>query len=361
MPSSIPDDCSQAVQGQIVSFLSSVPNGSTIQFQPGGCYGQNGTIYVTDRSDLIIDGNGSTFKSLVGQDDASNWEVQAGSNITFENLTIQGDNPYAGILQGDPGCYTTSLEWQYGIAFDGTQGGTVNSVHIYDVYGDFVEAQDDLRVGVYNSPPSRNIMVENSYFDGNGRMGVGLTDVIGFTMQNTTMNDVCWDAVDVELDVNQEYGLDINIIDNTFGPMNFALLSNYGAGYGDHVGNITVSGNTETVPPATTESPISIGQVPGTYRSNYTISNNYLLDLGGNGIEMAGIDNSTIENNAVLYASDQGGSPVGILLSDCHAALIEDNAFTGGTFFGHATTGFPGGISSIDSLSTGITLIGNIG
>ena len=94
VPSSIPDDCSQAVEGQIESFLSTVPDGSTVQFQPQGCYGQDGTIFVTDRKNLVIDGNGSIFRALTqGDSGRSNWEVQAGSNITIENMTLYGGEP----------------------------------------------------------------------------------------------------------------------------------------------------------------------------------------------------------------------------------------------------------------------------
>ena len=346
VPASIPHDCSQAVEGQVVSFLSDVPDGSTIQFQPDSCYGQDGTIFVTDRKNLVIDGNGSTFRALTrGGPGRSNWEVRAGGNITFENMSLYGANPHAGV---GVGCYVAALEWQHGIDFEATQGGTVDNVNIYNVYGDFIEAQYDSRVAMAASQPSRNILVENSYFSGNGRMGLGLTDVIGFTMQDSYLTGVCWDAVDAEPDENAEYASDIKIVNNMFGPMNLAVFSNYGQGYDPHVGNITISGNTETGPLYTCESPIAVGQYPGQYRSNYTITDNALLS-GGNGILIAGMDNSTIENNTVTYTNEGCNPPVGVDLSDSHNISIENNTFAG----------FPGGITNVDNLSTGVTLVGN--
>jgi hypothetical protein len=362
------------VEAQINAFIATVPDGSTIQFQPGGCYGQDNTIYITNRSNLVIDGNGATFKalSLAAMGVNSNWAVEAGSNITLEDMTIQGDNPYAGILQGSPGCYNASLEWQYGIAFDATQGGTVNDVNINDVYGDFVEAEDYERNTA--SAPARNILVENSNFNGNGRMGIGITDAQGVTIQNNHFNGVCWEMVDVELDSNIEYGQNISIINNTLGTNNFGLLSNQGAGYGGageqncateyggdcfHVGNFTVTGNTMTAVPATTQSPVTIGW-PGIYRSNYTITNNYLISGGGSGMDLEGVSNSTITNNTVAYGSDQGcgplGCPVGVFLVDCHNDLIEYNIFP---YLPPLGASFPGGIDRIDSLSTGVTQVGN--
>jgi hypothetical protein len=334
------------VEGQIASFLSTVPDGSTIQFQPGGCYGQQGTIFVTDRQNLVIDGNGSTFRALTqGDSGRSNWEVQAGSNITIENMTLYGANPNAGV---GAGCYNAALEWQHGIDFEATQGATVNNVNIYNVYGDFIEAQYDSRLGWDSSQPARNILVENSYFSGSGRMGLGLTDVIGFTMQNSYMTGVCWDAVDVELDSNQEYGLDIQILDNTFGPTNLAVFSNFGQGYNPNVGDITISGNTETGPLYSCESAIAIGQYPGEHRSNYTITNNQLL-AGGYGMDIEGVDNATIDNNTVTYTNEGCNPPAGVFLVDSHTVSIENNTFAG----------FPAGVDTVDSLSTGLTVVGN--
>jgi hypothetical protein len=346
VPSSIPDDCSQAVEGQIASFLSTVPDGSTVLFQPDGCYGEDLTIFVTDRENLIIDGNGSTFKALTkGSPGRSNWEVQAGNNITFENMTLDGANPKAGV---GAGCYIAPLEWQHGIDFEATQGATVDQVSIYNVYGDFIEAQYDSRVAMSASQPARNILVENSYFSGNGRMGLGLTDVIGFTMRDSYMTGVCWDAVDIETDENSEYALDIKILDNTFGATNLAILANYGHGFEPNVGDITISGNTETGPLYTCESPIAVGQYPGENRSNYTITNNTLL-AGGNGMDIEGVDNATIKNNTVTYTNEGCVPPAGVLLVDSHTVLIEGNALNG----------FPGGITNVDDLSTGVTVIGN--
>ena len=198
------------------------------------------------------------------------------------------------------------------------------------------------------SQPSRNILVENSYFNGNGRMGLGLTDVIGFTMQNSFMTGVCWDAVDAEPDENGEYASDIKILNNTFGPTNLAVFSNYGHGYGPNVGNITISGNTETGPLYTCESPIAVGQYPGEYRSNYTITNNNLL-AGGYGIDIEGVDNATIQNNTVTYTNEGCNPPAGVFIYDSHTVSVENNTFAD----------FPGGIASVDNLSTGITMLGN--
>lgn len=345
VPASIPHDCSQTVDSQVNSFIQSVPNGSTIEFQPGGCYGQDGEILVTDRSNLTIDGNGSTFKDLTtGTGSRSNWDVQSGSNITLENMTIIGANANAGTGSS---CYTTSLEWQYGINFEGTQTGIANHVTIEDTYGDFIEAQFDQRYSIYSAPPARNITVENSTFNANGRMGVGLTDVQGFTMQNSTMTNICMDAIDVELDVDQEYGQNINILNNTFGAMRYDLLSNYGAGNGSNVGNITVSGNIENGPLINCEAPVVVVPPSGYYRSGYTITNNHFLTYG-DAVDLTRTDNATVSGNIVSFTNGGCGSMSGVNMTDSHTIWIESNTFANASV-----------VDTMDSLTTGVTSLEN--
>jgi hypothetical protein len=154
--------------------------------------------------------------------------------------------------------------------------------------------------------------------------------------------------VDAETDENSEYASDIKILDNTFGATNLAIFANYGHGYDPNVGDFTISGNTETGPLYTCESPIAVGQYPGEYRSNFTITDNNLL-AGGNGMDIEGVDNATIENNTVTYTNEGCVPPAGVVLVDSHSVSIEDNTLTG----------FPGGFTNVDDLSTGVTLVGN--
>jgi len=59
VPKQIKATCSVPVEGQIMNWLATVPDGSTVQFGAGGCYGQDGTITLNGRRDVVIDGQGS--------------------------------------------------------------------------------------------------------------------------------------------------------------------------------------------------------------------------------------------------------------------------------------------------------------
>jgi hypothetical protein len=346
VPSSWPSNCTTDIEPYWASFISTVPNNAVITFPPNGCYGQNATLGIPYRLNITINGNGSTFDNVSGwPTNYSVWRASGGSNINFENMTINGS---------DPTCaYNASYEWQYGIDYQATQGGTVNNVTINDVGGDFVEAEYDQNLSVYTSSPTENILVENSDFSCAGRMGVGLTDVNGFTMENTTISNVAWDAVDVEPDSPVEFGSNINITGDTFTNINFGLLSNGGQGWQPNIGNITFSGNTETNEAVACVTPISVGQDGATYRSTYTFTNNQFY-APGDGIDLAGADNVTISGNTIIFNSlGCGGTAYGVRMSDSHGVAITNNTFT---HFGGLGGGGP---DSVDDLSTNVTTSGN--
>lgn len=330
------------MDSQINSFLQSVPDGSTVEFQPGGCYGQDGTFLITDRNNLVIDGNGSTFKALtVGTSTRDNWRIQSGSDITLENMTIVGANPNAGTGSS---CMTTNLQWQHGIDFQSTQGGVADHVTIEDVYGDFVEAMFDQRYNLPNVPPARNILVENSTFNANGRMGLGLTDVQGFTMQNSSMSNTCWSAVDLELDSDSEYGQNVNILNNKFDHIHFYVFANAGAGNGSNVGDVTVSGNTETNA-LSCDGFANVLPPSGYYRSGYTFNNNAFVTYG-DAVDLTRTDNATVNNNGVTFENGGCTGHAGVAMTDAHTVSIQHDTFA------YATA-----VDTVDSLTTGVSIL----
>jgi hypothetical protein len=94
VPTKIKDDCSVAVDAKISAWLATVPDNSTVQFGPGRCYGQDGTITLNERTGLVIDGQGSEFRALTpGGSHRANWRFVGGRNLTVRNLAVRGSNP----------------------------------------------------------------------------------------------------------------------------------------------------------------------------------------------------------------------------------------------------------------------------
>src|SRR5688572_14554218 len=94
VPASIASDCSRPVEAELHEFLATVPDGATIEFPPGGCFGQDDSLWVVDRHNLTFAGNGSTFRIVTtGRNETylrSNWRVRRGSGITFRDMEVVG-------------------------------------------------------------------------------------------------------------------------------------------------------------------------------------------------------------------------------------------------------------------------------
>ena len=347
VPHSIPADCSRPVENEIMAWLRTVPDGATARFQDNGCYGQDETIELEDRVDLTIDGNGASFKALTrGSPNRDNWRIEGGRNITLKNLTVCGSNPNAGITEK---AYDGSVEWQHGFRFAGTNGGTLENVRALDVYGDFVEAMWDWRApDVYTAPMARNIVVRNSYFARAGRMGIGLTGVDGFLLQDSYVGDVNMAAVDLELDVDTHLGRNISIVNNVFGPHRFALFANGGWGSAPNVGNVLIAGNRMTGPLISCESPVFIAPPAGKYRSDWTIRDNHFLTLSET-VTATRVEDVVVANNRVRFEPWGGCSRYsGVGLQDAHSVTITNNAFSGADR-----------VVQVDALSTNVHEAGN--
>ena len=108
-----------------------MPDNSTVQFGKARCYGQDGTIALSGRHGLTIDGQSSEFRALTpGNSQRSNWRFVGGSNLTVRNMAVRGANP--------AGAYQAGFEWQHGFAVQGVQGMTLSNVQARETWGDGV-------------------------------------------------------------------------------------------------------------------------------------------------------------------------------------------------------------------------------
>jgi hypothetical protein len=325
VPSKIPADCSASASIDISVWLATVPNGATAKFAKNGCYGEDGEIVVNDRQNLLIDGNGSTFKTLTPETGTGrkNWHVTGGRNITFQNLTLQGELTFTGP-------YTTSFTpadtYQHGIEFDGVQGATVRAATIGAVLGDFVEAAPDRRTKTW--VPTRNLLVTDSVLIGSGRQGVGITDADGVTLSGNYIGYVNRDGIDIEPNYATELGRNIQIVGNTFDVMRFAQVASQGAGGAPNVENITVAGNT-VINQQTTCLPFVYSKSPaGAVRTNLTVTANSSLSYQTT-VEASGISGLTVTNNTAKSTKGTGGcnKNVAVLLAAAAKVKITGNKF----------------------------------
>jgi hypothetical protein len=213
VPSGITSDCSVDVTSQLVSWINSVPNGSTLQFGSGKCYRIEGTIELRNRTGLVFEGNNSSFKSLnpmtdgvYADDQRAMFRVIDSGGFIFRNMTIIGAFNYTGKID-------ESLQHAHAIDLRGTSAEIAN-VNASNIGGDCVY----FGLG-YSSALNKS---SGSYHDSScssiSRNAVSVVAGQYITVQRVTVDKIGFDVFDVEPNVGNGNGADNVVFDgNTIG------------------------------------------------------------------------------------------------------------------------------------------------
>jgi hypothetical protein len=346
VPTKIPDDCSVPVEAKIMAWLATVPDGSSIQFGPGRCYGQDWTITLTGRSGLVIDGQGSEFRALTpGGSHRANWRLVRGGSLTLANMAVRGSNPQ--------GSYDPAVEWQHGYAVEGVQGATLSNIQARDTWGDgvFLWRGASSPACGDDASSARNVVIAGALIERSGRQGVAIVDAENVTLEDSTIGPVAWWSVDIETDDNCEIARHINVLRNQFGANRYGVVGSVGFGGDPQVGDVTVADNTQTAAtglPGECWAPVWILSPDAMYRTGYSFRGNRLL-ARRNAFEFRRVRNIDVSSNNVTLTPTTGcGKRTGVLLVDSHTAGITSNIFSGAN-----------NVFLADSLSTGIIATGN--
>jgi hypothetical protein len=352
VPKSINGDCSVAVESKVMAWLATVPDGSKVQFGAGRCYGQDGTITLTDRNGLVIDGQGSEFRTLTpGGSHRANWRFVRGRNLTVRNMAVRGSNPQ--------GRYDPAVEWQHGYSVEGVQGMTLSNVQARETWGDGV---DLWRGG--SSPAcgddassARDVLIAGALLERIGRQGVAVVDAERVTLQDSTVGPVAWANVDIETDEGCEIARQITVARNSFGANGWGVIVNGGFGADPQVGDVSVINNVQTAPTVDTgiltpdpcRAPVRILSPGAVYRNAYSFSGNRFL-TPNNAFVFRRVRNIDVSSNSVSFGTPIPGcdTRAGVRLTDSHTVGITNNVFSGAN-----------NVFVADGLSTGITSSGN--
>ena len=291
-----------------------------VKFPPNACYGQAKTILVVDRSHLVIDGAGSTFKRLIPPNPTSpaapntgnaNWRILRGDTVTLQNMTIRGN--YHPPPRGTPG------QGQYtdqGVSIWAGLNDRVLNISIYNTDGEFIEADADVETartrfgGDYTkAAPSRNIVIDRLHGEHAGRQCVAATAVDGFTVSNSYLNDCQQLGIDIEIDTQGELDRNVHLVRNNIGATYFSaiaipVLSQ--ANFEGQVANIEIRDNTMAQAPETCLPAILVGGTSGSL-DGLVIAGNTLLTMG-DGVTFGDANiHGTITNNVIKKTVTNNG------------------------------------------------------
>jgi hypothetical protein len=360
VPASVTGDCSRPVEEEIAQFLATVPDGATVMFGRDQCYGHDGGFQVNDRTGLIVDGNGSTFKPLTDRPDEcrATWHVQGGRDIHLRNIIVRGQNTTGFDGPRQPGI---AGQCHSGFAFDSVQGGSLTDSKAFDSLADPLSLFPDRRRGDGNYcavEPNRNILVER--FEGfNAGRTVAVTNVDGLTIRDSYFGDIYDNGIDIETDVGCEWSRNVRIINNRFGRTHFGMMTYTGSEPPERSGGLEVIGNIVEAEPENCFVPISIApfQYPaGQVRRPVVIRDNQLKSRI-HGIDLISVGDAVVEGNVVTknFGTGCASEAYVVSLRSSVNVRVAGNQANGGPLGGFA------GEVGADSLTTGVVHDGTIG
>jgi hypothetical protein len=263
-PSTIAADCSADVTIPLWDWLYSLPQGTAqhpvkVLFAKNGCYLINGSEYLRGFTNVILDGNGSTFKQATATDGKGNetykkdlpgqkvyakppqinpewcnadgslslvyrpypeivtngpadgmFDFEGGCNLTVEYMNVVEAKP------ADQGGYPHQPDSAFGFA--GTQRVLFTHNSELDVWGDFVTtgglAEVEPAHGLHY--PATDITITDNTLKSAGRCGFGLTEGLRISITNNVIEGyIGLDLLDLESDWGGAQISDINFAHNT--------------------------------------------------------------------------------------------------------------------------------------------------
>ncbi len=321
-------DCSVDITGELVGFIASVPNGSTVAFEQGGCYRIEGTVEIVDRHGLTFLGNGATFEATTRADQQRrHWKFLAGSDITIRDMTVIGAHPDAGTDDS----YDAEVEGQHGFEFLGVQGVLLEQVTVQDVYGDF------FYLGPGGPPGAEEVwttdaVIRDSTFERNGRQGVAFAGAENVVIEGNTFTGVARSVFDIEPNKADGGARNVRIVDNDVTTWKSVVLTVAGKG---SVSDITLADNrlhgkwlSVNLQAARIDDPDE--DKSGTQRQGITIEGNRSDTASGDTvIKMVEVDGVVIRDNVQPFDADDKSLEPAVVLESCTDVVVEGNQFEG--------------------------------
>lgn len=302
---------------ELVDWIASVPDYSTIEFAAGNCFRVDDTVRLKYRNGLTIEGNGAVFRAFtdgseLGASRARRRSIFAfwqGSNLTVRGTIAIGANPYNGL---NSKAYRAKFEAQTAYTVGGVQGMVLDGVIGYHVYGDFV----------YVGPRTRDLVVKNSAFAHNGRQGWTIAGGENITFDNNFISHTRRATIDMEPSTRRDAARNITFSNNQIGPGRLLFFASEGAAApidGVNILNNRLNGKAMTIRV----------NPPSGYRTNYRIIGNYSnkRQRQGDGGVMAFSDVIGLEirdNRVPMQGND---SISGVSLRNSHGVVVIGNRF----------------------------------
>jgi len=231
VPARIDPTAGSDVTAALQAVLDGAPNGATIRFPAGASYRLSGTLELTGRHDLILDGRGASLKAIAGTGAARPLiRITGSSGVTVRDLMLIGANP-------QPGVYLPSREHDHGVSIVGSTATGLTGLTIDGTSGDCVYVAD--QAGAW----SDGVSLVDSTCRGPGRNGVAVVGGRNIDVERTAFSNIGYHVLDLEPNQGPplEGAANVTFQANTVSaPVAGFVIAANGWGPVDHV---TVAGN----------------------------------------------------------------------------------------------------------------------
>jgi hypothetical protein len=292
VPSSIDFTGESDASAKLVSFLATVPDGSTIVFRKGGTYRMDHGLQFRNRHRLVFEGNGATLSSnprTASVEADSLFALWRGNtDITIRNFHFEGNS-------STPGIY---------------QRGVKEGVHAVLVQGDRVEIHNVTVRGMYgdaflvhesgtSTGWSSDVWIHDSRVYSTGRNGVSIIAGQDVVVERVVFDKVGYSTFDIEPNDPDQGAHRVVFRDNTAGTWSNTFLSAEGAP-DSVVDGVILTGNTVT------DASIKTAIRLPTRRSNIIITDNVShVTVRGPVLLLSHIDGLTIAGNTQPLSSGE--------------------------------------------------------
>lgn len=227
----------------ISAAIAACPDAGTVRFPADGSYTQADTIEVRDRSDLVIDGNGSTFTSSVPNDQRRrpSWRLLRAERVVLKDMTIVGNFKAEG-----PRGIQPQNQFNAGVSIEGGRTVTVRDVVVNDVWGDMVLTMPSGVAEGGNALTGEvptDIHVERLKGRRAARMCVAFTAAKSAWLEDSVLEDCWYSGIDLEIDVPGQPLHDIHVLRNTLSGFFISAIAIPFYGNAGDIDDIEIRGN----------------------------------------------------------------------------------------------------------------------
>ncbi len=241
VPSSIDASGGSDASTALNAFIKSTPDGTTIVFKSGATYRLDQGLVLTNRHNLVLEGNGATLRA---NNAGSTWLggpvnlFRGNSYITIRDFKLVGNNGNTTTV------YNPGQENQHGVGIWGGSHIEVADNTISRTNGDGVYVSSDDATHA----SADTVWIHDNTFSYVGRNGIALTAGSHVTIEHNSFDKIGYHVFDVEPDFSYQQVTDVTIRSNTIGSYSHttAFIGFFFQVYSPAsptVRNITVTGN----------------------------------------------------------------------------------------------------------------------